>query len=149
MKLKIQFHAKITAIFSQCVRQLFLFLPVPYTPWNIPQFLYVNIILGLYLLSGRTSYRKISWSFEAAGFRFRFIQSLWNLTGTSAAALSKRLSNVQVVRLLKHPISPLRDITRVGGKTSYRLVNRGPELLHWHWRNRVIAPVSVQQFGRL
>ena len=42
---------------------------------------------GLYSLSGKTSYRKISWSIEAARFRFRIFQSLWNLTGTLAAAL--------------------------------------------------------------
>ena len=38
--------------------------------------------LGLYSLSGRTSYRKISWILEAARFGFRPFQSLWNLTGT-------------------------------------------------------------------
>ena len=42
--------------------------------------------LGLYSLSGKTSYRKISWSLEPARFGFKLFQSLWNLTGTSAAA---------------------------------------------------------------
>ena len=42
--------------------------------------------LGLYSLSGKTSYRKISWSLEAARFGFKLFQSLWNLAGTSAAA---------------------------------------------------------------
>ena len=45
------------------------------------------------ILSGRTSYRKISWSFEAARFRFKLFQSLWNLTGTSAAALQRCLQS--------------------------------------------------------
>ena len=31
---------------------------------------------GLYSLSGKMSYRKISWSFEATGFGFRLFQSL-------------------------------------------------------------------------
>ena len=80
---------------------------------------------GLYSLSGKTSYRKISWSLEAARFGFRLFQSLWNLAGTSAAALPRCLSNVRAILPLQHPISRLRDFTRFGGKTSYLLVNRG------------------------
>ena len=83
-------------------------------------------ILGLYSLSGKTSYRKISWSLEAAGFGFKLFQSLWNLAGTSAALLPRCLSNFRAMRPLQHPISRLRDFARFGGKTSYRLVNRGP-----------------------
>ena len=81
---------------------------------------------GLYSLSGKTSYRKISWSLEAARFGFKLFQSLWNLAGTSAALLPRCLSNFRAIRPLQHPISRLRDFTRFGGKTSYRLVNRGP-----------------------
>ena len=58
--------------------------------------------LGLYSLSGKTSYRQISWSLEAARLDVAMVVSLWNLTGTSAAVL------------------------RSCGKTSYGLVNRGP-----------------------
>ena len=83
---------------------------------------------GLYSLSGKTSYRKISWSLEAAKFGFKIFQSLWNLAGTSAALLPRCLSNFRAIRPLQHPISRLRDFTRFGGKTSYRLVNRGPVL---------------------
>ena len=83
--------------------------------------------LGLYSLSCKTSYRKISWSLEAARFRFKLFQSLWNLAGTSATALPRCLSNFRAILPLQHPISRLRDFTRFGGKTSYRLVNRGPE----------------------
>ena len=50
-------------------------------------------IQGLYSLSGKTSYRKISWSFEAARFGLKLFQSLWNLAGTSAALLPRCLSN--------------------------------------------------------
>ena len=84
--------------------------------------------LGPYSLSGKTSYRKISWSLEAARFGFNLFQSLWNLAGTWAALLPRCLSNFRAIRPLQHPISRLRDFTRFGGKTSYRLVNRGPEV---------------------
>ena len=88
-----------------------------------------KVILGLYSLSGKTSYRKISWSLEAARFGFKLIQSLWNLAGTSAALLPRCLSNFRAIRPFQHPISRLRDFTRFGGKTSYRLVNRVPGYL--------------------
>ena len=82
--------------------------------------------MGLNSLSGKTSYRKISWSLEAARFGFKLFQSLWNLAGTSAALLPRCLSNFRAIRPLQHTISRLRDFTRFGCKTSYRLVNRGP-----------------------
>ena len=88
------------------------------------------VIHGLYSLSGKTSYRKISWSLEAARFGFKLFQSLWNLARTSAALLPRCLSNFRAIRPLQHTISRLWDFTRFGGKTSYRLVNRGPE--SWH-----------------
>ena len=96
-----------------------------------PQF-----FLGLYSLSGKTSYRKISWSLEAVRFGIKLFQSLWNLAGTSAALLPRCLSNFRAIRPLQHPISRLRDFTRFGGKTSYRLVNRGPEVVN----SRILSP---------
>ena len=72
--------------------------------------------LGLYSQSEKTSYRKISWSLEAARFEFKLFQSL----------LPRCLSNFRAIRPLQHPISRLRDFTRFDGKTSYRLLNRGP-----------------------
>ena len=93
-------------------------------------------LLGLYSLSGKTSYRKISWSLEAARFGFKLFQSLWNLAGTSAALLPRCLSNFRAIRPLQHPISRLRDFTRFGDKTSYRLVNRGPTVSTLHCRPR-------------
>ena len=90
-----------------------------------------NLYQGLYSLSGKTSYRKISWSLEAARFGFKLFQSLWNLAGTSAALLPRCLSNFTAIRPLQHPISRHRDFTRFGGKTSYRLVNRGPCVLSY------------------
>ena len=55
--------------------------------------------LGLYSLSGRTSCRKISWSLEPARFMFRLFLSLWNVTGTSASALPRCLSNCRAIQL--------------------------------------------------
>ena len=88
---------------------------------------------GLYSLSRKTSYRKISWRLEVARFGFRLFQLLWDLTGTSAATLPRCLSNFSAKRSLQHSISRLRDFTRFGGKTSYRLVNRGPEDAYVCW----------------
>ena len=87
---------------------------------------YQSKLLGLYLLSGRTSYGKISRSLEAARLSFKLVPSLWNLTGISAAPLPRCLWNFRAIRSIQHPISRLRDFARFGGKTSYRLVNRGP-----------------------
>ena len=84
---------------------------------------------GLYSLSGKTSYQKISWSLEAARFGFKLFQSLWNLEGTSAALPPRCLSNFKAIRPWQRPISRLRDFIRFGGKTSYRLVNRGRGLV--------------------
>ena len=43
--------------------------------------------MRLYSLNRRSSYRKMSDSLEAAGFRLRHFKSLWHLTGTPAAML--------------------------------------------------------------
>ena len=56
--------------------------------------------LGLYSLSGRTSFGKISWSLEAARFVFRLLQSHWNFTGISATALPRCLPNFRAIRSL-------------------------------------------------
>ena len=53
---------------------------------------------GLYSLSGKMSYRKISWSLEAARFGFKLFQSFWNSAGTSAAAcqISERYDHCSI-----------------------------------------------------
>ena len=72
--------------------------------WFLYQFKFVwckkatDQILGRYSLTSKTSYRKISWNIEAVNFGFRLFQSLWNLTGTSAAVLL-RWSNFRAMRL--------------------------------------------------
>ena len=53
---------------------------------------------GLYSLSGKTSYRQISWSLEAARLDVAMVVvSLWNLTGTSAAVLPRYLPNFRAI----------------------------------------------------
>ena len=99
-----------------------------HTSLPIPLFHYLRT-MGLYSLSGKTSYRKMLWSLEAARFVFRLFQSLWNLTTISAAMLPRCLTNFRMIRSLYHPISRLRDFARFGGKTSYCLVNRGPGII--------------------
>ena len=110
--------------------QSFLFTDILHIGWiPIAVCHWIFIPQGLYSLNGKTSYRKISWSLEGARFGFKLFQSLWNLAGTSAALLPRCLSHFRAIRPLQHPISRLRDFTRFGGKTSYRLVNRGPDEL--------------------
>ena len=53
--------------------------------------------LGLYSLSGKTSYHQISWSLEAARLDFAMVVSLWNLTGTSVAAVPRYLPNFRSI----------------------------------------------------
>ena len=72
-------------------------------------------IQGLYSLSRRTSYDKISRSLEAVRFGVKLLQSLQNLTGTSAAAPPRCLSNFRAIRSLQHPTSQLRDFAGFGG----------------------------------
>ena len=50
---------------------------------------------SLYSLSGRMSYRKISWT--KSRFGFRLFQSLWNLTGISVTPLPRCLSNIRAI----------------------------------------------------
>ena len=88
----------------------------------------VGTIQGLYSLSGRTSYRQISWSLEAARLGVIMIVSLWNLTGISVALLPRCLLNFRAIGKIQIRISRFRDFTRSCGRTSYRLVNRGPGL---------------------
>ena len=67
----------------------FLGYTVPAAKWKS--------LLGLYSLSGKTSYRQISWSLEAARLDVAMVVSLWNLTGTSAALLPRYLPNFRAI----------------------------------------------------
>ena len=53
--------------------------------------------MDLYSLSGKTSYRQISRSLEAARLGVIVIVSLWNLTDSSAALLPECLSNFRAI----------------------------------------------------
>ena len=66
----------------------------------------------LYSLSGKTSYRQISWSLEAAGLDVAMVVSLWNLTGTSAAALPRYLPNFIAIGKANLAASRLHEILR-------------------------------------
>ena len=61
--------------------------------------------LGLYSLSGKTSYRQISWSLESARIDVAIIVSLWYLTGISAALLPRWLLNFGAIGKVKTRIS--------------------------------------------
>ena len=101
-----------------------------YPPWH--QIWYSMSLIsypchpGPVSLSDKTSYRKMSWSLEAARFVFRIIISLLNLTGTSAALLPRYLSNFKPMRWFKLSISRLQNFTRSYDKTFYRILERGP-----------------------
>ena len=79
---------------------------------------------GLYSLSGKASYHKISWSLKAERLGFRLFQSLWNFIET--ATLTKYLPNIRAIRWLYHPHPRRQDFMSFGGKTSCRSVNRSP-----------------------
>ena len=79
--------------------------------WRAP---IAKMLQGLYSLSDKTSYRKISWSLEAASFGFKLFLSLWNLTATSAAALKRRLSNFGAI---------LRNLTGVSSALRLRCLS--------------------------
>ena len=105
-----------------------------------------NGYLGLCSLSGRSSYRKISRSLEATIVWFRLFQSLWNLTGTSTAALPICLSNFRAIRALYHPISRLRDFTRFNGKTSPRILFQWSTKWCISFERRLTRPCSCSWY---
>ena len=92
--------------------------------WGPVTHIYVSE-LGPVSISEKTSFRRISWSLEAARFVFRSVRSLWNLTGTSAALLPMCLSNFKAIRQFKVLFSRLRDFARSYEKTSFRILRRG------------------------
>ena len=68
-------------------------------------------------LTDKMSYRKISWSLEAARLVVQIIASLWNLTGTPGAVLPMCLSNFRAIGQFYIQISRLRDFRRSYIKT--------------------------------
>ena len=88
--------------------------------------------MGLNSLSGKTSYRQISWSLKAVRLNFIMITSFWNLTGTSAALLLRCLSNFRVTGKSNPKYGGFWDVMRSCHKKVVRLVKRGPGIL-WYY----------------
>ena len=64
------------------------------------------------ILSGKTSYRQISWSFEAKRSEVLMSVSLWSLTGISASLLPMCQSKFTAIGKVETRISRLRDFIR-------------------------------------
>ena len=76
---------------------------------------YTKAIQGLYSLSGKTSYRKISWSLEAAKFVFRLFPialKLDNHLGSNAAEMPVKFQNDTIIITPNLAASRLREIWR-------------------------------------
>ena len=84
-----------------------------------PGVLLIDVLQCLCSLSGRTSYCKILWSLETARFGFRFS----NCSKVWQAPRQQQFQRDTII------VIPSLGGSRFGGKTSYRLVNRGPGLL--------------------
>ena len=109
-----------------------------------------KLVQGLYSLSGKTSYRQISWSLEVARLDVAMVVSLWNLTGTSAALLPRYLPNFRAIGKVYIQISRLRDFMRSCGKMSYRLMNRGPGNDFMSSSNKPLSePMLTQIYGAI
>ena len=83
------------------------------------------IFLGLYSLTGRAltaRSREVSKPWDM-GLDFSVSPKFGRLLGSRATEKSVKCQNDTIIVT---PISPLRSFGRFGGKTSYRLVNRGP-----------------------
>ena len=79
--------------------------------------------MGLYSLSGKTSYLHTSWGFEAARLNVIIVVSFWNLTGISAALLSRCLSNLRSIGNIQTRISRLRVFTSCGKTSTTEAMN--------------------------
>ena len=96
----------------------FLFWATPERPGQFPgrPSIPTLAILCKAGLIGKTPYRKISWSVEAARLGFRLFQSLWNLTGTFSSSAAEMPVNFQsYMAIVTSIISRLRDFTTFGG----------------------------------
>ena len=85
--------------------------------------------------------REVSMSRDS-GLNFSNRSEIWQVL------LPRCLSNFRAIRPLQHPISRLRDFTRFGGKTSYRLVNRGPDLCLVYFINHSVQFERVNRASR-
>ena len=104
--------------FLICMQRIYCFSSV-----STCIFMSLGGVKGLDSISHKMSYCKISWSFEAAKLVVQIIVSLWNLTGTSAAAcqISERMYNS------KYKSRGFRDFVSSCNKTW------DIETEPWHW----------------
>ena len=77
-------------------------------------------------ISEKTSFCKISLSLEAAGFVFKIVRSLWNLTGTSAAVLPMCLSNFKAMRQFKNTNLVASRLYEILRKDVFSDIETGP-----------------------
>ena len=89
-----------------------VFFPVPYVHRTL-----ITLGLGLYSLSGKTAYGKISWCLEGARWDVKINISLWNMTGMSAALLPMSLPNFVAIGKVETRLSRHRNFTRYCCKT--------------------------------
>ena len=85
--------------------------------------------MGPASISETTSCCKISQNLEAARIVSEIVQSLWNLSGTSAAVLRRCRSNFKAILIFQHSISRLRDFARSHDKTPYQILKQGSGVL--------------------
>ena len=104
----------------------------------------ISMCPHLYSLNGKTSYRQIWWCLAAARLDVMMIVSLWSL---AAALLSRYLSHLEAIRKVQPRISQLRDFSRCCGKTSVRLVNRGPGDHLWILWRRMRNPDTINSLS--
>ena len=81
-----------------------------------------KLIQGFYSLCGRTSYRKISWSLEAARLCWNNRIGL-NFDRHLDSFAAELPANFSAIGKVETRISRLRDFTRTYGKTPVRLMN--------------------------
>ena len=106
-------------------------------------------VLGPVSISGKTSYRKISWNLETTRLIVWIIPSLWDLTGTSAAVLHSSAACQISERSDNYiPISWLRDFTRSYNKTSYQILKQGPGRPRFNIRQDILLWDLVKSRSR-
>ena len=87
--------------------------------------LHENSSPGFYPISGRTAYRKISWSLEAARFIFRLFHSSedWQAPRQQSAEMPVKYQRCTII--ITSNLTAYR-LQVINSKTSCRLVKRGP-----------------------
>ena len=106
-------------------------------------------LLGPVSMSDKTSYRRISWSLEAARLVVWIVASFWDLAGTSAALLLLRCwSNFKAIGQFWIQISRLRNFTRFYYKILVGYWNRTLELerVSYTWNPRLMDSLNRTRY---